>query len=165
MNCRSKKNSSNKGSVRSLMYLASAILIAGLLISTCPFAYAETSTMVELSPPTASSTPYGLAVDSSGNIWFTEISGNKIGKLTPPSTFQEFSVPTANAAPYGLTIDASGNLWFTERDADKIGKLNPSNGQISEYPVTSDSGPREVAIDPWGNIWFCLLYTSDAADE
>ncbi len=141
-------------SSRSLVCMTSVILIASLLVSMHPFAYAQVPTMTELSPPTANSAPYGLAIDSSGNIWFTEISGNKIGKLTPPSTFQEFSVPTANAYPYGMAIDASGNIWFAEFNVHKIGKLNPSTGVITEYSVTSGSGPREVAVDPSGNIWF-----------
>ena len=155
MNFQSKKISLEGHSSRSLTYLASVILISTLLISICPFAYGQAPTMVELSPPTANSAPYGLAIDSSGKIWFTEIAGNKIGKLTPPSTFQEFTVPTAGAYPYGMVIDSSGNIWFAEFQANRIGKLDPSTGVITEYSVTSGSGPREVAIDPSsGNIWF-----------
>jgi virginiamycin B lyase len=34
--------------------------------------------------PTANSYPYWVALDLEGNVWFTELSGNKVGKLVPP---------------------------------------------------------------------------------
>ena len=39
--------------------------------------------MVEFSIPTAASQPFTITVGSDGNLWFTEFTGGKIGRITP----------------------------------------------------------------------------------
>jgi streptogramin lyase len=36
-----------------------------------------------------------------GNLWFTEVNTNKIGKCTTAGVITEFTVPTANSGPAG----------------------------------------------------------------
>ena len=61
--------------------------ITGNLVLPFNQAFAITSTQLSVSSsewtvPTASSIPEGVAADSSGNVYFTENSGNKIGRLS-----------------------------------------------------------------------------------
>ena len=110
--------------------------------------------------PAGFSSPLFLAVDSSGNIWFTEPSTNAIGELTVSNgtpTWNQFFVPTTNAAPYDLTFDTAGNLWFTELLANNIGEFNPTTALFAETPTpTPASSPYGIAgPDPeTGSIWF-----------
>ena len=111
-------------------------------------------TITEFTVPTASSTPNGITAGSDGNIWFTEYTSDKIGRITPSGTITEFNVPTANAAPRQIAAGPDGNLWFTEFSADQIGRITPS-GTITEFPVpTLNSGPRGIVAGPDGDIWF-----------
>lgn len=105
--------------------------------------------------PTANSQPYGITEGpGSTGMWFTEVSGNKIGNITPGGQIVEYRVPTAGSNPVGI-VAACGKLWFTEKQADQIGELDPSTGTFTEYPVpTSGGGPNRVAIDQNGNVWF-----------
>jgi streptogramin lyase len=111
-------------------------------------------TIQEFSVPTASSTPNGIAAGADGNIWFTEYTSNKIGRITPAGVITEYVVPTANSAPRQIAAGPDGNLWFTEFSANQIGRITPS-GSITEFPITTaNSGPRGIVAGPDGDIWF-----------
>jgi virginiamycin B lyase len=43
-------------------------------------------------------------------LWFTEDSGNKIGRITPAGVITEFSIPTPNSRPYDIATGPDGNL-------------------------------------------------------
>jgi len=111
--------------------------------------------LTEYSIPTSNAQPMFLVMDSAGAIWFTELAGNKIGKMTASgNVIAEYTVPTANSKPLGITIDASGNIWFTEKDGNKIGKMTPT-GSFTEYNIpTADSNTYWIAVDTSGNVWF-----------
>ena len=119
---------------------------------------ASTFSVVQtFTPPAGYSSPVFLAVDSSGNVWFTEPSTNALGKLNPANgSFQQWTAPSSGA-PFDLTIDGQGNIWFTEVLGNKIGMFNPTNLQFSETPTpTANSKPYGiVGPDPTsGAIWF-----------
>ena len=60
----------------------------------------ETHQFVKYHIPTNYSFPFGIALDSSGNVWFTELLGNKFGEIVSGSTnVTEFNIPLS--APYG----------------------------------------------------------------
>src|SRR5260370_26054653 len=79
----------------------------------------------EVAIPTAASGPHGITSGPDGNIWFTESSANKIGRITPSGTITEFPIPTAGSFPNGITSGPNGNLWFTEFVGNKIGEITP----------------------------------------
>lgn len=121
----------------------------------------QTFTMEQnFTEPDGFSSPLFVAIDASGNVWFTEPATNAIGELIPNNgnpAWLQYSVPTANAIPYDLTFDWSGNLWFTELDANNIGEFNPSTKQFHETRTPSaNSNPYGiVGPDPQtGSIWF-----------
>ena len=106
--------------------------------------------------PSGYSSPFFVAVDGNGNVWFTEPTTNSIGELIPSSgTWHQWTVPTASAAPFDLAFDAHGNLWFTEILANQIGEF--SNGQFHET-ATPTGGSKPYGItgpDPsTGHMWF-----------
>ena len=73
---------------------------------------------------TAFSQPFGITAGPDGNLWFTEYSGNRIGRITPSGTVTEFSSGiTASSGLSGITAGPDGNLWFTENNGNRIGRL------------------------------------------
>jgi streptogramin lyase len=109
---------------------------------------------------------FGVTVDPSGNVWFTE-SGGAIGEIkTGTTTITEYPIPSSGAEPTGITVDQAGDIWFTERKADKIGELVPSqtaegtSAGISEYEVpvpeyvTEKPEPNGITTAPDGTLWF-----------
>src|SRR5438034_737511 len=109
----------------------------------------------EFTIPTAGSYPWGITAGPDGNLWFTEYSGNNIGRITTSGAITEFPLPTANSAPFGITAGPDGNLWFTEFVGNKIGRITTS-GAITEVPLpTANSAPYGITAGPGGiRLWF-----------
>src|SRR5205823_1158123 len=88
--------------------------------------------------PTGGGAPLAITSGADGNLWFTEESGNKIGRITTAGVITEFPVPTSGVLPADITVGPDGNLWFTEI-AGKIGRANA--GIFLTGKVTDDGLP------------------------
>jgi virginiamycin B lyase len=120
----------------------------------------------EFAVPSAESGPFGIAVDREGNVWFTEVFGNKVGRIFPDGNVTEYDVPTPFAGPSGICASPDGSVWFTEdglslplSGVHKIAKLDPDSGEITEYstPTASPTGMANlvnIVCDSQGNVWF-----------
>jgi virginiamycin B lyase len=62
-------------------------------------------------------------VGPDGNLWFTECSGNRIGRITPTGLIDEQTLPSASSGPYWITAGPKHSLWFTEYLGNRIGHL------------------------------------------
>ena len=143
--------------VGSTFVLVPSVLAAGIIMPSHVIdAHASTSTATvnEYAIPTASSAPTSITAGPDGDVWFTENSGNKIGKSDTSGNITEYALPTAGSAPQTITSGPDGALWFTETANNAIGRITIS-GAITEYPVpTAGSGPWGITTGPDGNLWF-----------
>jgi streptogramin lyase len=115
---------------------------------------------------TLPSAPNDVAIDAGGNVWFTEMNADALGKLDPrtgattqypishPQTIQKLD-------PYGITIDAHGVVWFTETSKGILGRFDPRTEKMRFIP-TPNAGISlmEVTNDPNGNIWATAFNSS-----
>src|SRR5437870_8413980 len=53
--------------------------------------------------PTPNSTPVGITAGPDGSLWFTELDGNNIGRITVNGAIIEYAVPTTNCKPIEIT--------------------------------------------------------------
>ncbi len=119
------------------------------------YALADGSFIQDFQEPVGYTSPLFLAVDASGNVWFTQPDSDAIGEFVPQNeSWQQWSV-RKGSAPYDLTFDTRGNLWFTEFAANRIGFFNPHSQTLVESAIpTPDSQPYGITLDPRGNVWF-----------
>jgi streptogramin lyase len=95
-----------------------------------------------------------LALDGSGNIWFTEGWADKIGRLNPSNgDVTEWPLPSGRQ-PFAIAVGPDGTIWFSEREGDRIGNLDPATNRITEYQLASNAHPLDIAFDASGNLWF-----------
>ena len=142
-----------------LFWLMAIGLVVGAIGVASP-TLAETIT--EYLTPTSESSPAGLDFDSKGNLWFAEVNGNKIGKLTPskvkPGTSDgivEYELPHANSKPQYLMVSRDDIVWFSEMGGNRIGRLDPATGIIREYDIpTPNSEPHHLFESRDRKIWF-----------
>ena len=102
---------------------------------------------------TPSSNPFGITAGRDGNLWFTEASGNQIGRITPTGVITEFPIPTAASFPDGIAPGPDGNLWFAELTANKIGKVAVDGPQAitgAATAITQSSATLGGSVDPQG---------------
>ena len=91
---------------------------------------------------------------SGNNVYFTESSSNKIGKLDPATnTITEWNIPTNSSMPVSIKFDSStGNVYFTESSSNKIGRLVPINNEFTEWSLQEE--PVVINVDSAGSIHF-----------
>jgi len=117
--------------------------------------------------------PQGLAVDSTGNLYFSDAGVNVIVKIANGSMsmvagspgsfgFSDGPVATAQiAGPSGIAIDGAGNLYFADSVNQRIREI--SAGSITTLAGTGgygDGGPANQAV--LGNPQYVAL---DAAED
>src|SRR5436190_15170531 len=119
-------------------------------ISLMAFAVAGYAQITEFPVLSANSSPTSITRGPDGNLWFTAITGSKIGKITTSGAVTEFPTSTFGTA-LGITAGPDGNLWYTTSGGKidrKSTRLNSSHTVIS-YAVfclkkkkTNDTGSR-----------------------
>jgi len=116
----------------------------------------------EPNPPPAQ-LPEEMAVDSSGNIWFTENAFNVIGEFDPTTGgFTQTFLTAASSQPTAIAWDEIENeLWMTEPGSNQIVNFNPTTTGSAVAPVTIPD-PVGVLVDPaTGYLWI----TEGSADK
>jgi virginiamycin B lyase len=58
-----------------------------------------------------------------GNLWFTDVGGHKIGRITPSGIISTFLWFDPAAEPIGIAVGPAGNLWFSDGGAFYIGRM------------------------------------------
>ncbi len=123
--------------------------------------------------------PYGLALDGLGNLYISEVSGQRIRRYNL-STGEVFTVAGNGTsgyadgigtaakfnAPAGITLDASGNLYVVEFNQYRIRKVVLSTGEVTTFAGNGTSGridgigtaaqftdAREIVFDGAGNLY------------
>ncbi len=103
--------------------------------------------------------PSSLTTGPSGDIWFTENSADRIGRIAADGHLHEFPLPEGDfgASPTSITLGPDGNLWFIESGTRKIGRITPT-GTVKEFPIPSPLNlPLDITSGPDGKLWFTEL--------
>jgi virginiamycin B lyase len=106
--------------------------------------------------PTRNASPYGLAVNSKGTIFFTERDTARIGSVeADPMKVREYLLPKAGIGVEGLTITPDDALWFTDGARGYLGRFEPETGKFDEWSSPSGRGSRPGPIASIGGVvWY-----------
>jgi uncharacterized protein (TIGR03437 family) len=124
---------------------------------------------------------HGLAVDSSGNVYFSDTHNSRVRKITSAGVISTIAgngtagyagdgaaaTSGALSAPGGLAVDSGGNVYIADYGSSTVRKVD-SKGNISTiagtgaWGLSGDGGPANktplanpfaVAVDAAGNIY------------
>lgn len=102
--------------------------------------------------PQPQSSPFGIAVDTQGNVWFAEQGTNRLGEIAASGQLKEVSIPTPSGEPSGVAVDSSGAVWFTLPQLNEIGSY--IGGSFQMYNMTGLLRlPTGISADDKGNLW------------
>lgn len=107
-----------------------------------------------------------ITVGSDGNLWFTEHTPNKFGRITPSGTITEFPFEDIGA-PNGIVNGPDGRLWICEQGAydasnrhqtyGRIERVNTDGTIYATYDIAPDSWqnvPEDITVGPDNKLWF-----------
>jgi len=98
--------------------------MAGNKIATFGFGTTELWTEVPMSTP--DSEPYGITLQGSDVVWFTERAGNRLGRYqVSGGALVEYGLPTPGGQPTDVAVDADGCAWYAAPGANRIGRFCP----------------------------------------
>ena len=108
--------------------------------------------------------PFGMAIDSKGNLWVADEANNRIEEFGPDgkyiSTFGKAGSEAGQLKePKGVTIEQStGDIWVAESGNSRIQKFNPEGKSLLVVgKAGSETGslkePKAVTLDSKGDIW------------
>jgi len=98
------------------------------------------------------STPFGLAVGSTGDLFVGELGQNRVVRVSATGAVSTFVAGIGG--PLGLAFDAFGNLLVVSQDA-AVYRVTPQ-GQAARF-ITDAIFPFSVAVGPDGRIWLTDL--------
>jgi streptogramin lyase len=99
-------------------------------------------------------TPYGIALDASGNAWVTNESGSNVAIFAPTGTLLQSFSPAADLyGAQGIAIDKTGLVWIANTAGNSVIQVNPNTQAASEFTVGGITAPTAIAIDSQNNAW------------
>jgi streptogramin lyase len=145
-----------------------------------PIAYGSYE-MIQYPLPNGSSSPWYIAPDSLGRIWFVEQDPSALMMFAPKTDqFTQYLIPNGSenqsATPESVAVDQFDNVWFSELATNKLGELKNGSSNLTQYAIPGNSvyigntpenlscGPTIVATDSLGNVWIACEF-SNQIDE
>jgi virginiamycin B lyase len=118
--------------------------------------------------PTSPAGPASIAVGSDGALWFVELDGNRVGRVTTSGAVTEYILPTAGVIsehqlprgdnPVSIALGADGALWYVSEGNGKVGRMTTA-GAVVEYSTHgTQSAPFSITPGPDGALWFTELF-------
>ncbi len=132
------------------------------------------------------SSPYGIAVDGAGNIYFSDSRNNMIRKVGTNGTITAlagtgvygFGGDEGNASdalmalPTAMILDSAGNLYFSDTQNNRVRKITPdgkihgvagtgqpnSNGDGQQATDAAIYGPEGLSLDSAGNLYIAETF-------
>lgn len=114
--------------------------------------------------------PFGVAVDSSGNVYVSDTANNAIRKISVGRVVTTLAGLPGYAgntdgngtdarfwSPQGLAVDGAGNIYVADTGNNAIREITPM-GVVTTLSIAADNalalnGPGGVAVDGNGNVY------------
>jgi streptogramin lyase len=118
--------------------------------------------------------PYGIDIAPNGDVWFSQLNANRIGRIDP-DTFELTMIDTPFTAPRRMRFDSQGNLWIPGFSSNLLSRFDPRTGEFKSYPLPIEplgtETPYALNVErDTDTVWICgtnsdTLISFDTASE
>jgi streptogramin lyase len=124
-------------------------IIAALVLSLGS-GLARAVTIDEFPAPGA---PFGITPGPDGNIWFTQLDVDQVGRMSTAGALLGSTQVPAGSGVGDIIAGPDGNLWFTATDRDRVGRVTTAGALLPEVVLLALSEPVGLAVGSDGNVW------------
>jgi virginiamycin B lyase len=105
--------------------------------------------------------------DSKGNLWFSMLMGNKIGRWDRATDqVSYYETPAERGHPYGFVIDHQDRIWYVEYFTDHVVCFDPKTEKFRRYPIkSSPAALRRLGVDANDIVWYGVYGTVGKAGK
>jgi len=118
---------------------------------------------------TGFSSPKGVAVDASGNIFVADTGHNVVKKMLAPDYATVTTLGTGGSdfiSPYGVALDGAGNVFVADYGHAAVKEILATGGYTTVNTLGSVvSKPCGVAVDGGGNVFVTTCGVTAAVQE
>jgi streptogramin lyase len=104
----------------------------------------------------ASLTPFGLAVDTAGNVWCGS-NGNAVG-VTDVNGVATQTFPVGSF-PQSVAVDMAGFVWVANRTSNSVMRLDSLGAVQVTVPLPSGTSPIGIVVDALNQVWVSGFHT------
>jgi copper transport protein len=89
--------------------------------------------------------PFGMAIDSYGNLWFAQHEIDKLGVIDPRTgEGTEANLPITGSFVQWITSDNDGRIWFAAQRGSALGSVTiNANSAVSSQETVNDEGQQQ----------------------
>jgi DNA-binding beta-propeller fold protein YncE len=124
----------------------------------------------QFNSPSESSGPFGIAVDSSNNVYVADNYNNRIEKFTSNGTYlmQWGSYGSGNGqfdGPEGIAVDSSNNIYVADNGNCRIEKFTSNGNYLTQWGSQGSGNgqlylPEGIAVDRNNNVYVADQYNA-----
>ncbi len=107
--------------------------------------------------------PYGVAIDSAGNIYVADTLNNRVQKFNSSGALLVMwgTLGSGNGQfnnPYGVAVDSAGDILVTDSGNNRIQKFDSNGAYLTQWGSSGNgngqfSSPFGLVVDATGNIY------------
>ncbi|WP_159838432.1 serine/threonine-protein kinase PknD [Nocardia sp. CY41] len=104
-------------------------------------------------PFTGVSLPTGVAVDTAGNVYVTDMGSDRVLKSAAGAAAATPLPFTGLKNPQDVAVDAAGNVYVSDTSNDRVLKLAAGAAAATPLPFTGLKDPHGVAVGNTGDVY------------
>ncbi|MFX0579189.1 serine/threonine-protein kinase PknD [Nocardia nepalensis] len=104
-------------------------------------------------PFTGVTLPTGVAVDTAGNVYVTDMGSDRVMKLAAGASAPTPLPFTGLKNPQDVAVDTAGNIYVSDTSNDRVMKLAAGASVPAPLPFTGLKAPHGVAVDRAGDVY------------
>jgi len=102
------------------------------------------------------STPFGIAIDATGNAWVTNETGTTVTEFSPTGLVKATPTAANLVGAQGIAVSSTGNVWVANTAGNSLVNFAVSSGSVTgstSYTNNGIAAPNALAFDASGNVF------------